>query len=323
MFCLLALQSDMSLQSRYPFILVLIDGDGYLFQENYLKDPKSGGGDAAHRLLSEVKDRVKAARLQSMSFDYQVVVNVYANKRGLTGALLDAGIISHPNDLEDFFFKFTQTQTLFQFIDCGPGKERVDTKIRGIYRVQISIHLCLLTTTPETYHFFLQNSQCKLIFLALCHDNGYLAELERYRNDATAKQKTWLIDHYAKARAFTAPPFYMVKLDQVFSDRGLHIKRVNGSTSASHKSSSYSSALSSLPITEPTSSILNDSDAFGPPPPTKPRSASDARPPPASLHEPRPNLIKEQLTAQLAPGVSPPTSSDQIPVVRKIPFHKP
>jgi len=121
----------MSIQSRYPFILVLIDGDGYLFQENYLKDPESGGADAAHRLLSEIKDVVTAARLQSMSFDYQVVVNVYANRRGLTGALLEAGIISRPNDLEAFFYKFTQSQTHFQFIDCGPGKERVDTKIRG------------------------------------------------------------------------------------------------------------------------------------------------------------------------------------------------
>lgn len=126
-----ALKSDLGLQSRSPFILVLIDGDGYLFQDCYLKDPESGGGDAAHRLLSEVKDRVKAAQVQSLSFDYQVVVNVYANKRGLTGALLDAGIITRPNDLEEFFCKFTQSQTHFQFVDCGPGKERVDAKLRG------------------------------------------------------------------------------------------------------------------------------------------------------------------------------------------------
>lgn len=119
------------MQSKNPFILVLIDGDGYIFQESYLKDAESGGRDAAHRLLSEVKDCVKAAGVQSLSSDHHVMVNVYANKRGLTGALLDAGTISHPNDLEEFFCKFTQSQSHFHFLDCGPGKERVDAKIRG------------------------------------------------------------------------------------------------------------------------------------------------------------------------------------------------
>jgi hypothetical protein len=185
------------------------------------------------------------------------------------------------------------------------------------------LNTLLLTATPETYRFYLQNTHCKLIFLALCHDNGYAPELEQYRNDAVAKQKTWLIDHYAKGRAFTDPPFHMVKFDQVFSGRALSIKRVNGSTSIPHKSS-YSSALASSPIaTEPASNF--DADAFGPPPhtPTKPRSASDARPPSITPYDTRPNLVKEQPTAQLAPGVSPPTSSDQIPIVRDLYFTKP
>ena len=124
-------RSDTGIQSKNPFVLVLIDGDGYLFRDNYLKDGESGGGDAAHRLLSDIKDCIKAARLPSLPTDFQVVVNLYANKRGLTSALLEAEVISRPNDLEEFFCKFTQSQTHFQFIDCGPGKERVDAKLRG------------------------------------------------------------------------------------------------------------------------------------------------------------------------------------------------
>ncbi len=121
----------MTMQSKNTFILVLIDGDRYIFQENHLRDIETGGAKAAHRLLAEVKDSVQAAQLHHLSSDYQVVVNVYANKRGLTGALLEAGIISRPSDLEEFFCKFTQSQAHFQFVDCGPGKERVDAKIRG------------------------------------------------------------------------------------------------------------------------------------------------------------------------------------------------
>lgn len=109
----------------------MIDGDGYQFQDSHFKDGGSGGGAAAHRLLSEVQNCVRATQSQNFSAEYQVMVNVYANKRGLVGALVTDGVISHPNDLDDFFCRFTQSQTHFQFIDCGAGKERVDAKLRG------------------------------------------------------------------------------------------------------------------------------------------------------------------------------------------------
>lgn len=129
-------------QSKNPFILVLIDGDGYLFQDNYLKNVEFGGGDAAHKLLSEIKDKTGVDQLQSLPPDTQVVVNIYANKRGLTGALLEAEVISHPNDMEEFFCKFTQSETHFQLIDCGPGKERVDAKLRGADSSNFAEHAC-------------------------------------------------------------------------------------------------------------------------------------------------------------------------------------
>lgn len=121
----------MTSQSRNPFILVLVDGDGYIFHDQYLKNPESGGGDAAHRLLSQVTECINAAQSHTLPPDSEILVYIYANKRGLTGALLEAGIISNPTELENFLCKFTQSQAHFQFVDCGPGKERVDAKVRG------------------------------------------------------------------------------------------------------------------------------------------------------------------------------------------------
>ncbi|ERF75791.1 hypothetical protein EPUS_01621 [Endocarpon pusillum Z07020] len=280
--------------SQNPFISVLIDGDGYLFRDSYLKDVESGGGDAAHRLLSEIKATIKAAQLQSLSPDSQVVVNVYANKQGLTGALLEAGVISRPNDLEEFFCKFTQSQTHFQFIDCGPGKERVDAKLR------------------EAYRFFLRNCQCKLIFLALCHDNGYMAELDKYRNDVIAKQKTQLIDHYAKGRAFANPPFPMVNFEEVFSNRALPVKRVNGFAPVPTKSS-YSSALAAPPTVEAASGF---GQGHFNPPPLQSKPPPDAQSSPTTPFASRTNSFKELQTPYLASGVELPTSGDQVPVNR-------
>ena len=60
------------------------------------------------------------------------MVNVYANKVGLARTLYDAGMIDHPNAFETFFQSFTRGKSLFHFIDCGPGKERADAKLRGV-----------------------------------------------------------------------------------------------------------------------------------------------------------------------------------------------
>lgn len=164
---------------------------------------------------------------------------------------------------------------------------------------------------PEAYRFYLRNCQCKLIFLALCHDNGYMAELDKYRNDVIAKQKTWLIEHYAKGRAFADPPFPMANFDEVFSNRALPVKRVNGFAPVPNKSS-YSSALAA-PSTVEAASGFGQSH-FNPPLP-KSKPPSDAQPSPTTPFASRTNSFKELQTPYLASGVKIPTSGDQVPVV--------
>ena len=164
---------------------------------------------------------------------------------------------------------------------------------------------------PEAYRFFLRNLQCKLIFLALCHDNGYMAELDKYRNDVIAKEKTWLIDHYAKGRAFADPPFPMVNFDEVFSNRALPVKRANGFAPVPNKSS-YSSALAA-PSTAETASGFGQGLFKMPPPKSKP--PSDAQSSPTTPFVSHTNSFKELPTPYLAPGVELPTSGDQVPVV--------
>lgn len=88
----------------------------------------------------------------------ELMVNVYANKSGLARALYDAGMIDHPNSLETFFQSFSRGKSLFQFIDCGPGKERADAKLRGMWdgvhrnenftELESQTHIASLRTTP-------------------------------------------------------------------------------------------------------------------------------------------------------------------------------
>ena len=119
------------LQARNPFVLVLVDADGYIFREVFLKEASgSGGAQAAHQLYIEVQNYVRSNNVLQQS-EYHVMVNIYANKTGLAKALHEAGLIGHPTQLDAFYTSFTRSQPLTQFIDCGPGKERADTKLRG------------------------------------------------------------------------------------------------------------------------------------------------------------------------------------------------
>lgn len=129
-------QATAAIERKYS--VVLVDGDGYIFQKAlYQAVASSGGSRAANDLYTEVVDYLKQQGLLSNStLSYDVVVNVYANKVGLARALVHANYLDHPAKLDQFFCSFSQGQRLFQFIDCGPGKERADAKLRGILEPQ-------------------------------------------------------------------------------------------------------------------------------------------------------------------------------------------
>lgn len=58
-------------------------------------------------------------------------------------------------------------------------------------------------TSLDVYRFYLNNAQCKYIFLACCHDSGYIAEIDKYRQDPVASAKTVLIRHGNTAPGFS------------------------------------------------------------------------------------------------------------------------
>lgn len=54
----------------------------------------------------------------------------------------------------------------------------------------------------DTYRFYANNAHCKHIFLACCHDSGYIAEFDKYRHDPIARPKTRLVSHGNTANGF-------------------------------------------------------------------------------------------------------------------------
>ncbi|CAD0083039.1 unnamed protein product [Aureobasidium vineae] len=161
-------------QDRNPFVLVLIDADGYVllrtdkeqFEDSLIKGGAEGGVRAANILQDTIRDR-----LSRRGHEYEnckVMVCAYTNLAGLSKTLARTGLVGREAScLSPFYSNFTRAQDLFDLVDAGDEKENADNKIRKMFRL------------------FVENNQCKYIFFAGCHDTGYLNLLTPYisKND--------------------------------------------------------------------------------------------------------------------------------------------
>lgn len=166
-----SLRSDLAV----PFVLVLVDGDAYQWSDiHFLQTKYPPGASAAQSIKREVQhyliDHQNELPLQS-----RIVVRAFQNIQveNYTSPLRSGdAIIRYPCN---FFRDFTQAMPLFDYIDSGGGKERVDSKIQ------------------ETVHLFLANSSCQRIFLAAATDNGFARLLEQYAYDDILRNKIILV----------------------------------------------------------------------------------------------------------------------------------
>ncbi|KAK1086585.1 hypothetical protein LTR48_003444 [Friedmanniomyces endolithicus] len=90
-------------QERNPFVLVLVDGDGYVFEDDLISNKDEGGQKAAQLLDEAALSRVNLAGNEKRS-------------------------------LAPFAANFTRTNDLFDFVDAGELKENADSKIRALFR---------------------------------------------------------------------------------------------------------------------------------------------------------------------------------------------
>lgn len=111
---------------------MLIDGDGMIFHENFLKQGEIGGKQAATLLHTAVYDWA-LAKIPECPEDVKIVVRVYANLKGLADVCVRSGLVQIPGLIEEFARGFTRSKTMFDFVDVGAGKDRADAKISGTF----------------------------------------------------------------------------------------------------------------------------------------------------------------------------------------------
>ena len=149
-------------QERNPFVLVLIDGDGYVFDDDLVSGGAEGGQKAAALLNDALKFSLRSRGLEHC----RIMVRVYANVAGLSKALSKVKLAGpEKRSLAPFVASFNRSNDLFDFVDAGELKENADFKIRAMFRQ------------------FVDNAQCRHIYFAGCHDVGYISELTPYNGN--------------------------------------------------------------------------------------------------------------------------------------------
>ncbi|KAJ9231492.1 hypothetical protein DTO207G8_4698 [Paecilomyces variotii] len=219
-----ALEAERSL-TRNPFVVLLIDGDGYIFENRFVSDREAGAIKAAQELYAFFRDSVREVHTndEGFSLDFEVAIRIYVNKTGLATAMVEAGIIDNPEQMNSFFVRLTQSHPLIDVVDCGGGKERADEKIREQYRHYTSI------------------ANCKHVSVACCHDSGYVPFLEKFQKCDDGKEKTSLFATGVNVHAsFSTLEFKRIICEDIF-------RKTPNFTKTQRHSATYAQIIGSKP----------------------------------------------------------------------------
>ncbi|KAJ2926777.1 hypothetical protein H1R20_g10300, partial [Candolleomyces eurysporus] len=124
-----------SSQSPQPNrLVVLIDGDGAIFDLDLIAEGQIGGHKAASKLSDGVMQNLPARN------NLQLWVYVFLNRRGLSDTFVRVSRLSAKisrQKLDDFIVGFNQAAERFIMVDVGNAKEAADAKIKAVLEVEL------------------------------------------------------------------------------------------------------------------------------------------------------------------------------------------
>ena len=113
------------------FVLVIIDGDSMPFLDDFVSKGTDGGVVAGRRLRNAIEDYHRTTAFYHPND--RILVQVFANLRGLAKACSQANITRQESTVVDFAAGFGSSHPLTNFVDGGSHKEAADSKMRCIH----------------------------------------------------------------------------------------------------------------------------------------------------------------------------------------------
>ncbi|GKZ30190.1 hypothetical protein AbraIFM66950_008139 [Aspergillus brasiliensis] len=106
-----------AIMDREPFIVVLLDGTGIIFKDEFLRKGEEGGKIAAKKLAVALKDYV-ASNFPGLDGP-KVIARMYVNLKGLSEMCVRGAISTDPSSIEGFARGFNNGHPLFDLVDTG------------------------------------------------------------------------------------------------------------------------------------------------------------------------------------------------------------
>ncbi|KAI1139832.1 hypothetical protein F5Y05DRAFT_380217 [Hypoxylon sp. FL0543] len=187
---------------RNPYVVVLIDGDGLLFKEKFVKKGLEGGKKAAEELHKAIAEKFNYSKETTV----EILVKVIANVPELGKAMKHSGCLDTETVLYDFISGFNQAKALFDFVNVGHGMERADAKIL------------------ECTEFHLRNFNCKQVLLGVSHDAGYASPLGDIIHNEGTKQRITILEGVPTAEDIVATGISITSFKHIFRSEKLRVK---------------------------------------------------------------------------------------------------
>ncbi|KAK2614946.1 hypothetical protein N8I77_001734 [Diaporthe amygdali] len=180
------------------FVVIIIDGDGAKFRDDYFRAGDDGGGQAAQQLKTQIRLQLQETYRNTSTDNWNILVFFYANMNGLAKYLASRRILNTWTDLQKFASGFGRANSLFSFVDVGYGKDKADHKCQAMLKQM------------------LHATSCRHVFFGPCRDNGYLNILEEYKHDPVKRDKLTLVTTEPAGAGFVSLGFKIVDLPSVF-----------------------------------------------------------------------------------------------------------
>ncbi|KAK6955608.1 hypothetical protein Daesc_003250 [Daldinia eschscholtzii] len=186
---------------RNTYIAVLIDGDGLVFKDSFVRKGFEGGKKAANELIKAINEKFNSIETTSVT----VFVTILANVSGLGKAMKRHGCLHDSNILHDFVMGFNQANVSTTFVDVGSDKELADAKIQ------------------DSFRFHLRNFNCKKAVLGVSHDAGYAPFLANIVTDDT-KEHVAILEGIPTVTEIVALGLQIFNIPRLFRYEKLSIK---------------------------------------------------------------------------------------------------
>ncbi|GLA95137.1 hypothetical protein AtubIFM61612_009593 [Aspergillus tubingensis] len=174
-----------AIMDREPFIVVLLDGTGIIFKDEFLQRGEEGGKVAANKLAVALKDYV-ASNFPGLD-NPKIITRMYVNLKDLSEMCVRGVISTDPSSIEGFAKGFNNGHPLFDLVDTG--LDNAHDKIAGTHQDFLVQDTCI-----EAFKVNLYNCHCHQIFLGCADTNAYAQILVDIMEDIDLVGRVTLIE---------------------------------------------------------------------------------------------------------------------------------